>query len=240
MKGIITFHSLDLSGSVLSYAPGTFADLIRSLVDSAVPICDLDLLLDPSTPRGVAITFDDGMASVFTHALPILREFDVPAHLFLTTCMVGGSNQWRGQSRKVPEFEMLDWEQVEGCHVGGIHIDGHTATHPDLRQLSDTEIQAECDQADEAIKFHLGRRPAYFAYPYGYSDSRVRRLMGRRYRGCVTTKLRPLGDAEDPAALPRIDAYYLRAPWLYRRLDRISGRAYLAARSLLRSLRGTQ
>jgi len=198
------------------------------------------MLLNPRTPRGVTLTFDDGMASVFTRALPILKEYGVSAHLFLTTSSVGHNNQWRGQSHSVPEFEMLDWEQIEACHAGGIRIEGHTATHPDLRCLSDSEIETECDRADEAIKCRLGRRPAYFAYPYGYSDARVRRLMGRRYRGCVTTKLRPLSGAEDPAALPRIDAYYLRAPWLYRRLDSISGRVYLTARSLLRALRGTQ
>lgn len=240
MKGIITFHSIDSSNSVLSYPPTGFAGFIRALVESSLPVCDLDTLLHPGTRRGVALTFDDGMASVFSQALPVLKEHGACAHLFLTTSSVGRDNRWRGQSRNAPEFEMLDWGQIEACQAGGMHIENHTATHPDLLNLSEEAIEAECTAADEIIESRLGRRPAYFAYPYGRTDSRVARITEKRYRGCVTTILRPLGGAEDRAALPRIDSYYLRSPWLYRRLDAVTTRAYFRARSLLRSLRGSQ
>ncbi len=240
MKAIITFHSIDPSGSVLSFAPKAFADLIRTLAESTLPAFDLDTLLDPRTPQGFALTFDDGVASVFTQALPILKDYRVPAHLFLTTGSLGGNNRWPGQPGNAPIFEMLDWDQVEACHAGGLCVEAHTVTHPDLRHLTDTAIEAECAGADEVIKSRLGRQPAYFAYPYGYSDARVRQLAAARYRGCVTTTLRPLRSIEDPAALPRIDAYYLRSPRVYQSMTTTSTRAYFAVRSILRTLRGTQ
>ena len=239
MKAIITFHSVDSSGSVLSYAPHAFADLVRTLVDSSLPVCDLDMLLDPGTPRGIALTFDDGMASVFSRALPVLAECRVPAHLFLTTASVGGDNRWAGQHQYAPAFTMLDWNQVEACYAGGLYIEGHTATHSDLRRLTDAAIEADCADADELIERRLGRKPAYFAYPYGYSNARVRKLARARYRGCVTTKLRPLSTSEDLAALPRIDAYYLRSPRVYRRVCSVSITYDLAGRSLRRTMRGT-
>src|SRR5437763_8996597 len=74
MRAILTFHSIDDSGSVLSYSPNTFDKLLLALQRSAIPLLDLGTLLRPETKTGVALTFDDGMRSIFTEALPILRS----------------------------------------------------------------------------------------------------------------------------------------------------------------------
>lgn len=240
MKAILTFHSIDSTGSILSFAPEAFADLVSTIAESAVPVCDLDTLLDSGTREGVALTFDDGMASVFTSALPVLKAHGMPAHLFLPTSLVDSDSPWPGRSEGEPAFEMMTWEQVEACHEGGFYIEAHTVTHSDLRRMSNDEIENECERSDEMICRRIGRQPAYFAYPYGYNDSRVRDVVGARYRGCVTTRLRSLSDTEDSAALPRLDAYYLRSPLIYRRLNSASTRTYLAIRSLLRRLSGTE
>ncbi len=240
MKAIITFHSIDSSGSLLSYPPAAFGDLVRSIAASQLPVRDLPTLLQSETARGVAITFDDGMASVFHEALPILKDFGLQAHLFLTTGAVARDNRWPTQPASAPVFPMLDWNQIEVCHAAGICIECHTVSHSDLRALGDRELEDECAAADETIVRRLGRRPQYFAYPYGFSDERTRRFVRGRYRAGVTNRLRPLRPDDDSAALPRIDSYYLRSALLYRRIETPLARAYLAVRSLLRTLRGTQ
>src|SRR5437868_7585413 len=148
MRAILTFHSIDDTGSVLSYPPNTFDKLLLALQRSAIPLLDLDTLLRPETQIGVALTFDDGMRSVFTEALPILRSHSAPAHLFLTTGVVGMMNRWPSQPPAAPLFEMLHWREIEALQGAGIHIEAHTASHPDLRQLSDDALWAECDRAD--------------------------------------------------------------------------------------------
>ncbi|HEX9172945.1 MAG TPA: polysaccharide deacetylase family protein [Telluria sp.] len=45
-------------------------------------------------PRAVCITFDDGYRSVHDLALPILREFALPATVFVTTGYIGSGNMW--------------------------------------------------------------------------------------------------------------------------------------------------
>ena len=240
MKAIITFHSIDPSGTVLSYPPDAFASLLRGLQLSGLPLLTLDQILKPETDRGVVLTFDDGLSSVYTAALPVLRDFKAPAHLFLTTSMVGNSNQWTGQPDKAPAFDMLSWQQLETLHEAGVRIESHTHTHPDLRTLSTQQIEAECEQADTVIKNAVGRAPTYFAYPYGYRNKQASTCIQNRYKAAVTTELNWLGAHLDLAGLPRLDSYYLRGSWMRGHLDSAGSRLYLALRSRLRSLKGSQ
>ena len=240
MRAILTFHSLDDSGSVLSFSPRTFSRLLESLRDANLPVCDLETLLAPSTRNGIALTFDDGMRSVFTHALPILRDHSAPAHLFLATGAVGGNNRWATQPANAPAFAMLNWSEVEALHDAGVRIESHTHNHPDLRNFDGQAIAAECAEADQIIERRLGRCPQYFAYPYGRLNARAANYARTRYRASVTIRLSELAGDEDPALLPRLDTYYLRAPWVFRRLDAALPRAYLALRGVLRRVRGSE
>ncbi|MGJ7915217.1 polysaccharide deacetylase family protein [Massilia sp. LXY-6] len=45
-------------------------------------------------PRAVCITFDDGYRSVHDLALPVLREFRLPATVFVTTGYIGSGTMW--------------------------------------------------------------------------------------------------------------------------------------------------
>src|SRR5689334_11658401 len=120
MRAILTFHSIDDSGSVVSYPPATFARLLDALAEARMPVCDLDTLLAPTTSRGIAITFDDGMKSLYTNALPVLRDHRVASHLFLATGAVGGNNRWAAQPEGIPEFQMLGWDELEALQRAGM------------------------------------------------------------------------------------------------------------------------
>lgn len=240
MRAIITFHSVDADNRVLSYSPSLFESLLDSLEACRLPVCDLDTLLNTRTERGVALTFDDGMQSVFENALPVIREHRVPAHLFLTTGAVGRDNRWPTQPADAPRYEMLSWDQVESLHEAGVSIESHTHTHPDLRKLTEAEIRGECDKADTLIQDRLGRKPGYFAYPYGYFSDTVRSVIAERYTASLTTRLGCLGDSDKPEVLPRLDSYYLRNSGLVRNLDTVPARLYLGLRSLMRDIRGSQ
>jgi peptidoglycan/xylan/chitin deacetylase (PgdA/CDA1 family) len=237
MRAILTFHSIDDTGSVLSYPPKTFDRLLLALQRSGIPLLDLDTLLRPQTKTGVALTFDDGMRSVFTEALPILRSHSAPAHVFLTTGVVGLTNRWPSQPTATPLFEMLRWREIEALQDAGVHIEAHTESHPDLRRLSDDALREECERADETIASVLGIRPRYFAYPYGFNDTRVRSFTRERYVGSLTGEIRMLRHEEDPAALPRLETYYFRKEILFRNLDSIPTLAYISFRRGLRRFR---
>jgi peptidoglycan/xylan/chitin deacetylase (PgdA/CDA1 family) len=232
-RAVITFHSIDDSGSVLSFAPRAFRQLVERLAATKTPVVSFDQLLQRE--NGMTFTFDDGMRSVHRHALPVLRDHGFPAHIFLTTERVGKDIGWPSQPRR---FDMLDWNQVEECARSSLRIECHTVTHPDLRELAPERIVEECIGADEAIEQRTGRRPKLMAFPFGRYNKSVIDAVAPRYTACFTTKLGYVGSATDLARVPRLDSYYLRAAFWNERLFSASTRAYVGLRASIRALRG--
>ena len=239
MKAILTFHSIDNLGSVLSYPPVLLDRLLAKLDQSDIPIMDLAEFLDPATQRGVVLTFDDGMLSVHSEALPILRAYGARAHVYITSDAIDDGDVWPRNSPDVPEFEMLGWKQIEDLHESGIRIESHTSTHPDMRKLSVAQMEEECDRVDDEIERRLGRRPENFAYPFGYHNATARDFCRDRYKSTVTTELRSISNQEDCAALPRLDTYYLQSPWLIDQVDGVVADLYMRFRWLMRTVRGS-
>jgi peptidoglycan/xylan/chitin deacetylase (PgdA/CDA1 family) len=65
---------------------------------NVMPLYDALRALDEGRlpPRTICVTFDDGYRSVHDLALPILRKFNLPATVFVTTSYIGGKggNMW--------------------------------------------------------------------------------------------------------------------------------------------------
>jgi peptidoglycan/xylan/chitin deacetylase (PgdA/CDA1 family) len=239
MRAILTFHGVDESGSVLSFAPSALRSLLARVRASGHEVVPLRALLADATPRRVALSFDDGLASVATEALPILREAGATATLFLTTGHVGGHNDWAGQPGWAPRFPMLGWDQVDALVAAGWEIQSHTVRHLDLRGLADAALEDELGGANDAIERRVGKRPDSLAFPYGHFDARVLAVARRHNPHCFTTELAPLGAAagEPARGYPRLDAYYLQAEPVQRAFGSAPFRAYVGLRALARRLR---
>ncbi|HEY0060979.1 MAG TPA: polysaccharide deacetylase family protein [Telluria sp.] len=67
-------------------------------------------------PRAVCITFDDGYRSVHDLALPILKEFNLPATVFVTTGYIGGGNMWN--DRIIEAVQNLPAGQLDLSELG--------------------------------------------------------------------------------------------------------------------------
>ena len=239
MRAILTFHSVDASGSVLSITPAQLRSLVGAITRSGHRIVPLrDILESPAEARQIALTFDDGLRSLHEQALPVLRDAAVPATVFLTSDYVGRNNRWPSLPAHAPTMEMMSWAEVEDLHAAGWAVEAHTATHPDLRRLTDDAIREEIQRGDQAIEERLGHRPEIFAYPYGYWDERVRAIVANYYRYSVTVRMGVLPThVNDPHRIPRLETYYFRAPAIHSRFGTLPFSAYLVARAMLRQVR---
>lgn len=138
----------------------------------------LDLLLSGRQMERLqyALTFDDAYADFYTHIMPLLRELQLPATLFVPTEFIDHPER-TPLSRTVPGAERLTpmtWEQLrEAAADPLVTIGAHTHTHPELPTLSDAQIEADMRHAAERFHQELGFVPEHFAYPRGRWNSRV-------------------------------------------------------------------
>jgi peptidoglycan/xylan/chitin deacetylase (PgdA/CDA1 family) len=129
-------------------------------------------------PRSVAITFDDGYASVL-RAREILAAAGYPATVFVVTQFAesGSPLQWPGidhwlETEYAPEMQPLSWDALESLQEVGWEIGSHTVTHPRLPDLDDATLARELAESRRAITERAGACRV-LAYPYGDADARV-------------------------------------------------------------------
>ena len=132
---------------------------------------------EPTGPT-VAITFDDGFASVLEVAFPIASSLGLIATIFVVTDLVeaGAPLDWPGIERRgatAQEVRGLSWAELEQLAGAGWEIGSHTRTHPRLTQLDDDALAAELRGSREACERALARPCRSLAYPFGDVDSRV-------------------------------------------------------------------
>lgn len=212
MRAILTYHSVDSSGSPISMAPGTFRRHVEWLASGCVRVVGVDQIFGlPDESSGIALTFDDGFANFATEAAPLLRAYGLPVTLFVVTGHVGRDNRWGGQGDPgIPVLPMLDWDDLGRLREAGITLGAHTRTHPRLTRLDLPMLEHELASAADDMERRLGQPPEGLAYPYGVVDDRVARATAARYRWACTTELRPLRRTESPYRLPRLDTWYFR------------------------------
>ena len=214
MRAILTYHSIDETGSVISIDERTFRRHAEWLAAGDVRVVPLDEIERvPVDDDAVAITFDDGLASFGQIAAPILLEHGLPVTLFVVTDAVGSSNVWRGrQDAGIPVQALLDWQQLATLQEAGVQLGAHTCTHAKLNTLHGDALHREIVASKQRLARELGVDATTFAYPYGATSPAARDIVARTFRYGCTTRLAALASEEDPALLPRLDSYYLRSP----------------------------
>lgn len=119
----------------------------------------LDALSSPMPKASARITFDDGLLEHYTIVRPLLNRYGMTGTFFVISEHVDKKKRELGA-------KPMSWKQIKQLHDDGHIIGNHTATHPNMAELSEDEIMREYNTCDSAIFRHIGVHPNFFAYPY--------------------------------------------------------------------------
>jgi peptidoglycan/xylan/chitin deacetylase (PgdA/CDA1 family) len=240
---VLTYHSIDRTGSVLSVSPEEFRAHVEAIAKSGRPVIPPSRLTAPfsSAPPvadgSFALTFDDGYASVAEHAAAVLEAHGFPYALFLVTSRVGLDNAWPSQPPWVPRAPLMGWDIVAALASRDAEIGAHTRDHADLTLMPGPEAREQLESSAAEIRRRIGRDPRLFAYPGGRSTPAVRGMAAALFSASFSTRHARTTDADDRSDLPRVETFYFRDPGRFRRLFSPSLDLRLAARRALRGAR---
>ena len=189
-----------------SISPTDFRAQLEYLRDNDFSVIGLDTLIEalrngkPVPDRAVAITFDDGYASIYSEAFPMLQSFGYPFTLFLSTDPINRS-----------QANYMTWAQVRELSDAGVVIANHLIEHPYMltRQEGETDQQwlqrqrVEILTAEETIANQTGQSHRYLAYPYGEFDPAIKSLLGELNFVGLAQNSGAVGYNSDFLALPR-------------------------------------
>jgi peptidoglycan/xylan/chitin deacetylase (PgdA/CDA1 family) len=149
--------------------------------------------------KAVAVTFDDGYQDNYENAYPILKEYNIPATVFLTTGFIGTGQipAWDKGYYTAEKTLMLSWQQVREMGDGGISFGSHTLTHPFLTRIPRKQARKEIHLSKDIIEQQTGRPVTTFSYPSGNFDSYVKEIVEEAGHSAAVSTIPGYNSAQD-------------------------------------------
>lgn len=110
--------------------------------------------------KPVLITLDDGTASHYDHAFPLLKKYGFTATFFVFTNAIDRPNY-------------LTSAQILEMREAGMRFGNHTRYHQYLTRLPEAEASEEMRTGKERLETLLGEEVAVIAWPFGLYDEAV-------------------------------------------------------------------
>jgi len=171
-----------------NYRPITFREFI-DFIEKGKEIPENSLI----------ITFDDGWKNQYTYAFPVLKKYKFPATFFIVVEQIGGNL-------------FMNWNELKELLNNGMEIGSHTLTHPNLRQVTESQLVSEIKDSKTILEQNLNCQIEVFAYPYGIFDSKIIEVVREsKYKAARTT----LGGLDQNVK----NMYSLRVIQIYDSLD---------------------
>jgi peptidoglycan/xylan/chitin deacetylase (PgdA/CDA1 family) len=188
-------------------SPANFAAQLDRLREEGFTTITLRTLYDALTSgaslpaKPIVLSFDDGHASAYASAYPLLRERGMTGTFFIVTSYM---DQW---------WEYLTWGQAAEMWTGGMEIGCHSTTHTSLRGLGAAALAAEVEGAADTIETALGRRPEFYCYPFGHVDRAAARAVRESgFLAAVTTQDGIVTNNSALYYLPRVRVRHTTTP----------------------------
>jgi peptidoglycan/xylan/chitin deacetylase (PgdA/CDA1 family) len=158
---VLTFHQVDdkqkWQFKNVSITYGSFKSLIMALIKKGHNFISLQDIATANqlTSKSIALTFDDGYASLNDILAQYLIDQNIPFAIFAAIDLLNKPMYLTNKQLKTLSENSL-------CTVGA-----HSVSHPLLRKLNDVNSKNEIINSKSILKEIITKEVEYFAYPYG-------------------------------------------------------------------------
>jgi len=111
--------------------------------------------------NAVAVTFDDGLRSIYLNAYPILKKYEIPAMIFLIADYFKSGKD--GRSGR----EFLKPEDVSEMKGSRISFGSHSKNHVVLSKHPKSEVRENIFGSKKDLEEMIEDKIDYFSYPFG-------------------------------------------------------------------------
>jgi peptidoglycan/xylan/chitin deacetylase (PgdA/CDA1 family) len=208
---ILAYHSIGTpQWGVNDVRPADFQRHLQIAADDGWTFATpAEVIAEPDKPQ-LALTFDDGLTSVLTNALPVLRHHGIPAIAFVVTGWADGQSPGWAKSL------LLDWRGLSALQGGGVRLASHSVTHRDFGGLSADEMRRELESSRERLVAVLGVETDEFAIPYGQSGNWTSAASRAAAEAGYTTVYAQCVDSRPAGTIPRTFVTRIDRPALFR------------------------
>lgn len=251
----LCYHSVAEEGpKYLTVSPGLFERHLDFFAARGLQTGDLRTLESLAAGGRVAptvfLTFDDGFLDNYETVLPLLRERNMRAFVFVLPPLVdeGAALVWpevTADAERFATMRSVTWGMLEEMKEGGFEIGAHTLSHPHLPDLDDEALERELRESRERVVERLGSCDT-LAYPFGEWAPRVVAAAARcGYRFAFSLPTERGQRAADELTIPRLNVDFRDSGTRLGAKLSPAGRAFYlaeatkAGRRAVRKLRGS-
>lgn len=164
-SAVIMFHHVNENASKLCSGCVLDFQMFCKVVETFCNYAPLEYVLDNPNEKKIAITFDDGLEDVYTHAWPFLQARNIPFTIFIVTDFID-------QPGYITKKQLQEMASDELVTVGA-----HGVTHEIFSKLSTQEKKIEINHSQQVLQDITRQKINIFAYSHGITDTETFGLM---------------------------------------------------------------
>ena len=183
---VLVYHHLeDPTKSDVSCTPREFSVQMKALLDAGFTPLNLDRTRQflagalPGISKPLLITFDDGYASLFEHALPVAEALHIPMTVFIVTGRIGRQPQFSRylSAGEIRAMANSGWFEF-GSHTHDLHTDIMRIYLSFSGNPNPVEpmVQEDLTRSFSVLTKILGHPPRALAWPYGKFNAHFQHL----------------------------------------------------------------